>query len=208
MARRHAILIDHSHRFLGDTHFGHPLMIKPRAQKDGSVKPPFRVHASMQAHDDYLVDAWNQVVKPGMVAWHLGDFGYGKPDDLHRIFRRLNGEKHLLVGNHDDPDEVASKDFGWASVNFGPVHWKDSVSGLKVVGSHHPQREWDGWHKGAVHLHGHTHNTLPSSRRSLDVGVDSIGASPLTFTQLQGFMRRLPELDFRGVETDPFVAGR
>lgn len=192
MARRKSIKINRADRFVSDTHFGHQMMIALREQ---------RLPRGID-HDEYLIECWNTVVRPTDVIYHLGDFGWDGVKDsyLQSVFDRLNGRKILVVGNHDTP---AVEALGWHAVHRGTVHLKTDA-GVRISASHHPMREWDGWWKGSLHFHGHTHNNLPSSRRSLDVGVDSIGFFPATFDELHERMQALPELDFRGVETIPF----
>jgi calcineurin-like phosphoesterase family protein len=192
MARRKSIRINRSDRFIADTHFGHQLMISLRERK---------LPRDVQ-HDEYLIECWNAVVGPTDVVYHLGDFGWDgvAGDYLQHVFDRLNGRKILIVGNHDTPNVEG---LGWHAVYRGTVHLKTDA-GLRVSASHHPMREWDGWWRGALHLHGHTHGNLPSSRRSLDVGVDNIGFFPSTFAELHAPMQALPELDFSGEPTEPF----
>jgi calcineurin-like phosphoesterase family protein len=207
MARRKSIRVNHADRFIADTHFGHALMISERKNDDGSARPKLRDFASIDDHDEHIVDMWNAVVTPTTTVYHLGDFAFWKLpiERVQRIFDRLNGRKNLLIGNHDVP-EIES--LGWEQVFKGPVHFKDADSGIKFVGSHHPLREWDGFFSGTVHIHGHTHSNLPSSRRSLDVGVDNVGYVPLTVAEIFTLMSMLPELDFRGVPVADFVPGQ
>lgn len=194
MARRKAITIRPTDRFIADLHFGHGNMLSQCG----------RPWASVDEMDVGMIEAWNFVVRKNDRVFVLGDFAWWRlrTDRLTEIFSQLNGEKHLAaVGNHDT-DNITS--LPWASVSW-ISHFKDPESGLKIAASHHPQREWDGWFKGAVHLHGHVHGNLPNSRRSLDVGVDSVGFYPLTFEQIMQKMDVLPELDFTGVPTVDFV---
>lgn len=205
-SRHRSIRIDHSSKFIADTHFSHPLLIsKDRKSKDGTALPQLREFDSMPAHDEAMVESWNDCVRPTDTIYHLGDFGWWRAplEDLERVFKRLNGRKILVVGNHDS---VEVQRFGWEQVIHGVVHWTDS-DGQKIIGSHHPSREWDGWHSGALHFHGHTHNTLPSSRRSMDIGVDHMGRWPLNATEIRAYMQTLPELSFVGVPVADFMAG-
>jgi calcineurin-like phosphoesterase family protein len=204
--RQKSIRIDHDVRFIADTHFAHPLMISMERKQDGVAQSQLRAFNSMREHDEALIGAWNDSVKPKQTVYHLGDFGFWRAEveDLERIFKKLNGKKVLIPGNHDSLQVMR---FGWQDVLHGVVHWLDADKS-KIVGSHHPQREWDSWHGGALHFHGHTHGSLPSSRRSMDVGVDSIGRWPLSATDIRAHMSQLPELDFRGVVTIDFALNR
>lgn len=208
MARRKSIVINRAHRFIADTHVGHQLMVSERVENSVLVRPRFRPFATIEEHDEHVVQMWNAVVRKSDTVYHLGDVFFWKMplDKMAAIFKRLNGRKHLIVGNHDTSDVTDA--LGWESVSHGPVHFKDAATGRKLVASHHPQREWDAWWNGAVHIHGHTHANLPSSRRSLDVGVDNVGYMPLTAAEIFERMELLPELDFRGVPTEPFVPDR
>jgi calcineurin-like phosphoesterase family protein len=163
---------------------------------------PFDEVADM---DRGMIDSWNAVVSKSTRVFHLGDFAYWRLEKsrLRWIFDQLNGEKHLIVGNHDAQDTL---DLPWASVSW-ISHFK-TPDGLKLAASHHPQREWDSWHNGGLHFHGHTHSNLPSSRRSLDVGVDHMGFVPLTYNDLRAKMLTLPELDFTGVPVRDFDPSR
>jgi calcineurin-like phosphoesterase family protein len=197
MARRKAIALQPTDRFIADSHFGHATMLNK----------PGREFETIADHDRAIIDSWNAIVRPNHRVFHLGDFAWWRLDmaRLRWLFDHLNGEKHLAaVGNHDTAEILS---LPWASVSW-ISHFKDPVTGLKISASHHPQREWDGWYSGAVHLHGHVHGNLPNSRRSLDVGIESIGLFPQTFAEIRARLEVLPELDFRGVQTEPFVPDR
>lgn len=74
--------------------------------------------------------------------------------------------------------------------------------GTKIVLCHYPFREWNGLHSGDVHFHGHTHDRLPSSRRSWDCGVDHQSFIPMKFEAIKSKMELLPELSFAGVAVE------
>lgn len=169
--------------FIADSHFSHTSVMH-KAQR------PFE---SVEEMDEFLITCWNKIVRKNSHVWHLGDFGFGTVEHQRRIFDRLNGVKHLLVGNHDK-SSVARADFGWASVDQIRVL---KAGDLKIVCCHYPMREWPDYFRNTVHFHGHTHNNIPSSRRSFDVGMDNAGYTPQTLAQLQLRMAELPDLDFR-----------
>lgn len=47
-----------------------------------------------------------------------------------------------------------------------------SIEGHKICLLHYGMRVWNKSHKGAIHLYGHSHDTLPGVGKSMDVGVD------------------------------------
>jgi calcineurin-like phosphoesterase family protein len=181
------ITIDHTHHFVADTHFGHV----------GILDMAMRPYREIGEHDRDLVTKWNSIVRPTDTVWHLGDFaGEDVPiDQVAAVFKKLNGTKRLIVGNHDG--HQVCNELDWASVDTMRTVVAD---GAKIVLCHYPLREWQGFHGGDIHFHGHTHDRLPSSRRTWDCGVDHQSFLPMTYQQIRNRMGALPELDFAGVE--------
>src|SRR5690606_24273125 len=101
------------------------------------------------------------------------------------LFSQLRGIKRLIVGNHD-PDQVLA--LKWDQVHHGVVIGHDKAADVKVAMHHYPMREWPEFYRGALHFHGHTHDSLPSSNRSWDVGVDHQGFVPLTLAEIRARM--------------------
>lgn len=162
----------------GDTHFGH-------AGSISQSKRPFRDVGEMDA---LLIEAWNAVVRPGDTVIHLGDFEWGHtPTRVAEIFGALRGHKHLIVGNHDRP-RVTS--LPWESVQERlTVH----AAGRRIVADHYPLRAWPGSFRGAFHVHGHTHGSLPGTSQSADVGVDVWGYAPVRVEDVIARMEATPE---------------
>lgn len=149
--------------FTADTHFGQEKLLQ--------LQP--RPYSSLAEMEEDLIRRWNEVVKPGDIVYHLGDFAVGKAEDKPRlqvIFNRLNGEKMLVSGNHDNRNAFIKK-LGWKWV--GDIK-NISVDGIDVVLFHWPMQAWDGSMTGSWHLYGHVHGMLPEHRATLkmDVGVD------------------------------------
>jgi calcineurin-like phosphoesterase family protein len=74
---------------ISDTHFGHSSLIKN-----------FRNFETINDHDEWLISVWNAKVYKRDTVIHLGDItlNYKLLDD---IMPKLNGTKHLVMGNHD-----------------------------------------------------------------------------------------------------------
>jgi len=60
--------------------------------------------------NEYMIEKWNSVVKPGDIVYHCGDVVIGPKDKFLPLFKRLNGSKRLIVGNHDDIKFMAKKE--------------------------------------------------------------------------------------------------
>jgi calcineurin-like phosphoesterase family protein len=58
------------------------------------------------------------------------------------------------------------------------------VDGVQLVLCHYPFRSWNGMHRGAVNLHGHSHGRLKPLARQHDVGVDARGYRPVMLSAL------------------------
>ncbi|WP_279482217.1 DUF433 domain-containing protein [Aureimonas sp. SK2] len=164
--------------FTADHHFGHLNIID-------HCKRPF---SSVDEMTEELVARWNAVVGPHDDVWHLGDFACRmKPGALERVFRRLRGRKHLIVGNHDDKHV---RRLPWSSEPKDRRHVKVPGEALPVVCDHYSMRAWPKSHYGAVHLYGHSHGALPGLGRSLDVGVDCWDFRPVTLEELRPTLER------------------
>ena len=156
--------------FTADTHFNdhRVLTIRPR---------PFASVADMNAA---LIANWNAVVGPGDTIWHLGDVAR-RLDDVAGLLMRLNGVKHLVAGNLDPPGIAEIP--GWAHVT---AYAEVTLDGRALVLCHYPFRSWNGQHRGALNLHGHSHGRLKPLPRQHDVGVDARGWRPVTLAELTG----------------------
>ena len=160
---------DEKHRrvfFTSDTHFGDHRVLNIAGR-------PFAAVAEM---NEALIARWNARVGPDDEIWHLGDFATARagPD----IWPTLNGRKHLLVGNNDGPPIRA---LSWCSVQD---YAELTVAGLRLVLCHYPFRSWNGAHRGAVNLHGHSHGRLKPLPRQFDVGVDCRDFAPVSLDEL------------------------
>lgn len=154
--------------FTADTHFGDHRTINIQNR-------PFANVAEMDAT---LIERWNAVVGRGDVVWHLGDVAR-RAADVPALLDRLHGTKHLLRGNND-PDATLTA-AGWASTrDYAEI----MVDGRALVLCHYPFRSWNGQHKGALNLHGHSHGRLKPMPRQFDVGVDVHEFAPVALERL------------------------
>ena len=154
--------------FTSDSHFGDHRTLN-------IWKRPF---ASTDEMDALLVARWNEAVGPEDEVWHLGDF-CRRGADAEGLLARLNGSKHLVRGNNDPPGTAAAS--GWASVrDYAEIE----AGGRRLVLCHYPFRSWNGQHKGALDLHGHSHGRLKPLPRQHDVGVDVWDWRPVTLDDI------------------------
>ena len=172
--------------FTSDHHFGHEGILSPDKHCRRGAH-----FSSIEEHDRALVDLWNSVVRPGDTVHHLGDFAYKCSfEHADRIFKKLHGTKHLILGNHD---KLASR-LQWASVqDFAQISVPGPDKNYHLILMHYAMRTWPRKHKGSLMLYGHSHGAMPGCRQSLDVGVDCWGFRPVSLEEILKAIADNPE---------------
>ncbi len=164
--------------YISDTHFGH----------EASLGFCQRQFSSVREMDEFMVDAWNSTVKSTDIVYHLGDFSFGGAAHARSIFRRLNGRKILILGNHDiDRDGSALSYLNELDWDIAPTPaLQVSDSGERLYLSHYAHRVWPSSNRSGYHFYGHTHGREPHVGLSRDVGVDveDVAFTPRTFHYL------------------------
>lgn len=156
--------------FISDTHFGHQNIIR-------LAKRPF---ASVEEMDQAMIANWNAVVQPEDLVWHLGDVSWHHILKTAELLPSLNGRKRLVRGNHDPFALSFDRAFEWIG-DYAEIKIEDR----RVVLSHYPMEEWNGFYKGWIHLHGHVHGkTLNPIKNRYDVGVECIGYTPRLLSEI------------------------
>jgi calcineurin-like phosphoesterase family protein len=155
--------------FTGDTHFGDPRVLR-------LDRRPF---FNMVEHDAALSRNWNETVDPKDEVWHLGDFMSAKTGDCAELLARLNGRKHLIIGNNDPATTTNSP--GWESVqHYAELRHNEH----HLILCHYAFRTWNQMGKKSINLHGHSHGRLKPLPRQYDVGVDGQEFRPVTLEVL------------------------
>ncbi|MBB3302959.1 calcineurin-like phosphoesterase family protein [Rhizobium sp. BK077] len=161
--------------FTGDTHFGDPRVLR-------LDKRPF---PNMLEHDEALIRSWNETVGLDDEVWHLGDVMSARAGECEALLSRLNGRKHLIVGNNDPTTTTCSP--GWESVqHYAELHHE----GHHLVLCHYAFRTWNQMGKKSINLHGHSHGKLKPLLRQYDVGVDAQGLRPVPLETIVSRRRR------------------
>lgn len=175
--------------FTADTHFGHANIIKFCG----------RPYQNKAEHDEALIDNWNSIINKHDQVYHLGDFGFGRAEELRKIADRLHGSISLIKGNHDKccSDEIFLRRFNW--IKDYHLFQKDKY---KIVLFHYAQRTWHFSNHGGMHLFGHSHGNLEPHGLSFDVGVDYVNKifgqyRPISFDEVIQYMSTLTlQLDY------------
>jgi len=174
--------------FTSDTHFYHSRIIQY------CLRPFADAHEMNEA----LIVNWNNVVTPDDVVYHLGDFAFGSAKDVNAIMVRLNFKHfHFIKGNHDKPfmewyndpnNDTLARKYTTVYPHFLETH----INKQKFVLCHYAMRVWDQSHRGAMHLYGHSHGTLPDdpNSKSFDVGVDCHNYAPISLERVLRLMSK------------------
>lgn len=171
--------------FTSDTHFAHK-----RIQE---FCPNTRPQDSLIEHDEELIYNWNSCVQKGDRIYHLGDFSFGSREYTEEVLNRLNGNIHIILGNHDRMLEDAKFKRYFASMQ---TYKEVTLDGIKVCMFHFPIWEWYQCHRGSFHLFGHVHANFGTVRgKSLNVGIDNRpngDMMPWSWQEVKEFMADKP----------------
>ena len=171
--------------FTADQHFDHEGIIRICQRKNPYTGQLFSNVAEM---NKVMIELWNDVVSPRDIVYCLGDFAHhSNAESSRKIFGKLNGQKHLLIGNHD---KEYVRELPWGTP---AEHMKfKTVDGISITMCHYGLVTWPGFHNGSISLYGHSHGNLAGTDRRLDVGVDCWNFMPVDLEMILERMKTLP----------------
>ncbi len=160
--------------FTADLHFDHDNIIR-------YCDRPFNSRNHMNAA---LISKWNSIVTPEDKVFVLGD--YSLTDNKQQIKKwtsKLNGEKHLILGNHD-----MLKAFDYVDCGFSSVHTALQLED-NIFLAHDPAIK-TALPKDSWLLHGHIHNLWKENinKKLINVGVDVWDYKPVSIETLKKLM--------------------
>jgi len=153
-----------------DHHFGHANILT-FTTSDGSRVRDFD---SVEQMDETMVENHNRVVSAKDKVYFLGDVAFSKK--TLAILARLNGEKVLIKGNHDQEKLTEYQKY------FKDVRGSHQFSGL--IFSHIPIH-LDSLGRWGANIHGHLHtnqvmiNGVPDPKY-LNVSMEQIAYTPIS----------------------------
>jgi calcineurin-like phosphoesterase family protein len=147
---------------ISDLHFDHKRIIE-------LCNRPF---SSVEEMNEQMVLRWNSVVDDDDDVYFGGDFGFNDKK-VAGWFEKLNGVKHLVMGNHD---RTATTKLGWYSVH---TRMEVEHNGTLFVLDHYPIEDWNKRYHDSVHLYGHVH-TVPvmELRRRFSMCAEHLNYTP------------------------------
>ena len=153
--------------FTSDQHFFHKNILQHQATT--------RKQANVEEMNEAIIKAHNSVVTKHDTIYMLGDVSFGNMEETASVLCRLNGQKILVFGNHDQVIRKKSE----LRVFFGQcIDYKEiRLDGEKVCMFHFPIESFNNKARGSIHLHGHCHGntshyaaTMPNR---MDIGIDT-----------------------------------
>ncbi len=125
-------------RFIADLHLSHTNMATRRG------------FSTVEEHDEHIIERWNSVVHKRDVTYILGDVTMEKSAP-YALLNRLNGLKHVVLGNHDRRQDVKKL-----------LEYVESVAGMiqykGVILTHAPIHIRELEYRFKYNVHGHIHN--------------------------------------------------
>lgn len=137
--------------FTSDLHFHHNNILN-----FGS-----RPYNNISDNDNSLIKNWNNTISKNDKIYILGDFKFSHLISAEDILTKLNGEKHFILGNHDNSSELI-KLVGEGIIKTLDIYKEENmyINGkeIKVIMSHYPILEYNyAWQENTLHLYGHVH---------------------------------------------------
>lgn len=188
--------LKHDIFFTADTHFGHYAMWQNWRKYPGS---DFKF-TDKGYMDHWLITQWNNTVRANDIVFHLGDVSFLNSVATGDILNQLNGEIHLIEGNHDKGLSAGNRQRFASIHDYLEVTFKHqearTANTQRAVLSHYAFRTWNNAHYGVWNLHGHSHNTLSKYGGQLDVGVDNNAIQktyrPVSLAEITAYMADRP----------------
>lgn len=211
--------------FSSDFHYGHGSIVKGVSKWEN--KRGCRDFGTLEEHDTTLVNNINAVVKENDILFFLGDWSFGgfKNDEaLINFFSFRDKIKckniHFILGNHDKLlvdnktyNGRSTQDLFTSVSQYKEITIVDDNNGKALKYNfflcHYAMRVWNKSHHGAIHLYGHSHNTLDEmtpltanptwigdgyyikNYRTMDVGIDCHPEfRPFSFQEIRDIMQK------------------
>jgi len=165
--------------FTADQHLDHPNILEYEMR-------PFK---KLQDMNNEIIRRHNTVVAPEDTVYFIGDISLRGPENFNyyrALLRKLNGEKHLILGNHDRLNPFAYVEAGFISVHTSLIirDW----DGNEYVLCHDPAPACIDHNlrpdSARIWLCGHVHSLFATCRNVINVGVDVRNFTPISFNEV------------------------
>ena len=156
--------------FTADPHLGHANIIK-------YCNRPFETVEEM---NEVLIERWNNKVKDDDKVFVLGDFALAPSKGIIKWGRTLNGNKTLILGNHDRASKSVYLEAGFQEVIKYPILWNEFY-----ILSHAPKINGDMGKYFNIFGHVHNDSMYPDvSSNSICVSMERTNYEPISFKEI------------------------
>lgn len=132
--------------FIADLHFGHENILS-------FDNRPFK---NITEHDNQIIWNWNQIVGIEDDVYILGDISWYNSTKTIEIFSILNGNKHLIIGNHDNK-LLKNQELRKCFVEITDYKELYINKDISIILSHYPILCFKNHYYGWYHFYGHVH---------------------------------------------------
>jgi calcineurin-like phosphoesterase family protein len=165
--------------FASDHHFGHANILTFK-RDDGT---PLREFSDINHMNEHIVNCHNSVVRPNDKVYFLGDVVMSRKTSALEVLGRMNGEKILIKGNHDQCNPEAYLKY------FKDIRGSHQFEGL--IMTHIPIHP-ESLARWGLNVHGHLHYQvvkLPLAqipdKRYFNVSMERINYTPISLEELK-----------------------
>lgn len=186
--------------FTADLHFFHDRILEFHPVRKSIFG------TTIEQAKEKMIQLWNSRVNKKDTIYILGDLSFGTIEDKRKLLQRLNGNKILILGNHDKiPDHL--KCYFNHITQIKNMTFKKSVynylhKDLKVVMCHFPMLSWEGKEKNTIMLHGHCHGKVDNINKEskelrVDVGLDGSLANYdlVSLEKLDNYIKKIEDVN-------------
>ena len=179
--------------FTSDLHFGHKNILN-------FCKRPWETTEEM---DKALITNWNSVVPKDGIVFDLGDFAFAPNSRWKEIIGQLNGEHHLILGNHDITRYPGHQVMELFAGVYQQLHLK--IENKHVILNHYPFLCYGGSYRApenaTIQLYGHVHSGPDADGLDIerlkylfpyqyDVGIDNNNYTPVSWKQIKEIINK------------------
>lgn len=151
--------------FISDLHLGHENMAKKRG---------FSCADEMNEH---IINSWNAVVCKRDMVFLPGDVTMEKKR-YYPLLDKLNGDKTVILGNHDRRQDVTEL-LKYVNSVAGMMNYKSSV-----ILTHCPVHPSELEYRYKYNIHGHVHENSLEDPRYINVSAEVVNYTPVEFSEL------------------------
>lgn len=187
---------------IADLHFGHSKILEYEEIRGKKFK-------SVSDMDEHLILKWNRIVNPDDHTYIVGDFSFHSAEKTTEILSRLNGKKHLIMGNHDfqySPSKLFS--MGFSSVQMELIMKLSKTVMVKM--NHFPYKGDSENEKGRYAqfrplkqdgiwlLYGHMHSKgtkINVEEKSICVSAELLNFTPINLDNILAMIQKSAKVE-------------